>query len=128
MTTAATNVADTTNAAPAAPAAPSKMDLCKPLFSGLKDGSIALIEGKSARATFISKAVDDLGLTKNGAATYWQNLTSLDKGGKLYPHTAAKKKTDATTPADAAPADEAKDPADDQEPAKDLDDVSHLEG
>lgn len=142
MTTPAANVADTTTdtnaaAAPAAAAVPSKMDKAKVLFAGLRDGSIALAEGKTARATFIAQAQEaDIGMTKNGAATYWQNLVSKEKGGKLYPHTA---KT--TKKADAAPADgkeseaaetteePAGSAAEEQAPAdeaKDEDDVSHL--
>lgn len=100
-----TNVAGTENTETAAPAVPSKMDKAKVLFAGLRDGSIPLAEGKSARATFIATAQEpEIGATKNGAATYWQNLVSLEKGGKLYPHTASKKKADAPTAADAAPA------------------------
>lgn len=140
MTTPATNVADTTTdtnaaaAAPAAPVVPSKMDKAKILFAGLRDGSIALAEGKSARATFIAEAQNaEIGMTKNGAATYWQNLVSKEKGGKLYPHTSTKKTADAK-PADAAPAAEtteepAGSAADEVAPAgeaKDEDDVSHL--
>ena len=139
MTDKATNAAETNveaaanaaTAVPVVPAPPSKMDLCKPLFFGLKDGSVALIEGKSARATFISKAVDDLEMTKAGAATYWQNLTSLDKGGKLYPHTAkSSKKADAPTDADAAPTTEEAPAGDAETPAGDVqdeNDLSHLE-
>ena len=140
MTTPATNVADTTTdtnaaaAAPAAPVVPSKMDKAKILFAGLRDGSIALAEGKSARATFIAQAQEaDIGMTKNGAATYWQNLVSKEKGGKLYPHTSTKKTADAK-PADAktegeAPAETLKDQEHAEEvaaDAKDEDDVSHL--
>lgn len=142
MNTPENAAVDTTNtqapaaapAAPAAPVVPSKMDKAKPLFFGLKDGSIALDEGKSARATFIARAqLPEIGMTKNGAATYWQNLVSLDKGGKLYPHTSTKK-TEAAKPADAAPAAETKEEpagsaAEEVAPAadvKDEDDVSHL--
>lgn len=145
MTTPNTTAVDTTNtevntdatnvapAAPAAPVVPSKMDKAKVLFAGLNDGTIALAEGKSARATFIAAAqLEDIGMTKNGAATYWQNLVSAAKGGKLYPHTAKTTKKADATPGDAAPAaetakvDEA--PAGDAEgtTAKDPDDVSHL--
>lgn len=138
MKTENTTAADTTNApaaaAPAAPVVPSKMDKSKVLYAGLKDGSIPLMEGKSARATFIAKAQEeDIGATKAGAATYWQNLESASKGGKLYPHTAAKKKDEAK-PADAAPGEKAETEAEvpaaetPAEEVKDADDVSHLEG
>lgn len=141
MKTENTTAADATNvaaapaaAAPAVPAPPTKMDKAKVLYAGLKDGSIALIEGKSARATFITQAQEaDIGMTKAGAATYWQNLESAAKGGKLYPHTAAKKKDEAK-PADAAPAETLKDQEHAEEvaaeggEAKDPEDLSHLEG
>lgn len=134
MTTPANNAVETTEtnaaaAAPAAPAVPSKMDKSKVVFAGLRDGSIPLAEGKSARATFIAMVQEpEIGATKNGAATYWQNLVSLEKGGKLYPHTSTKKTAEAK-PADAAPADAA--PAaetteNEGGEAKDQDDVSHL--
>ncbi|MNC05252.1 hypothetical protein D3C75_527210 [compost metagenome] len=143
MNTPENAAVDTTNtqapaaapAAPAAPVVPSKMDKAKPLFAGLRDGSIAVDEGKSQRATFIARAqLPEIGMTKNGAATYWQNLVSLEKGGKLYPHTSTKK-TEAAKPADAAPAAEqsAEDRLKAEEhaeevaaDAKDEDDVSHL--
>lgn len=139
MTDKATNTADNAEnaaatAAAAAPAVPSKMDKAKILFAGLNDGSIPLVEGKSARATFIAAAQEEeIGMTKNGAATYWQNLTSAAKGGKLYPHTAkSSKKDDKPTTADAAPkAEEAPAGDADAQPAgdvKDENDLSHLEG
>ena len=124
----------TAPAAPAAPAAPSKMELCKALFADLRSGAVDLIEGKTARGTFIAKAQEgEIGLTASGAATYWQNLVSLEKGGKLYPHTGSKKKAEGTddkapaddaVPADEAPAEEAKG---DAEEGKAEDDLSHLE-
>lgn len=136
-----TNAAAAPAAAPAAPAAPSKMDKAKALFSGLKDGTTPLLEGKSARATFITTMqLPEHGMSQSGAATYWQNLVSLDKGGKLYPHTGSKKTTAAAAApaANAGPAEDAV-PADEkveggeQAPAeageqKDENDLSHLEG
>lgn len=136
-TAAAAPAAAPAAAAPAAPAVPSKMDKAKPLFAGLRDGSIEVDEGKSARATFIARAqLPEIGMTKNGAATYWQNLVSLEKGGKLYPHTAKSTKKVDAAPADGAPAAEtteaeapagpAAEVADDAAEAKDPDDLSHL--
>lgn len=139
MTTPANAVDTTTDtnaaaAAPAAPVVPSKMDKSKVVFAGLRDGSIPLAEGKSARATFIAMVQEpEIGATKNGAATYWQNLVSLEKGGKLYPHTSTKKNAEAK-PADAAPAAETTEtPAgetaeNEAGEAKDPEDLSHLEG
>lgn len=129
-------------AAPAAPAAPTKMDKAKELFKGLKDGSIPLMEGKTTpRATFIATMqLPEHGMTPSGAATYWQNLVSLERGGKLYPHTGGKKKTEGDTnkpeqgpDADAVPADaqaeggEAPADVDPAEQGKDENDLSHLE-
>lgn len=138
MNTPANTAVDTTtdtNAAAATPApvVPSKMDKSKVLYAGLLDGSIPLMEGKSARATFIAKAQEEeIGATKNGAATYWQNLESARKGGKLYPHTSTKKTAEAK-PADAAPAAEttetpAGETAENEAGDKDPEDLSHLEG
>lgn len=134
MTTPA-NAVDTTTAAaaPAAPAVPTKMDKAKVLFAGLRDGSIEVDEGKSQRATFITRAqLPEIGMTKNGAATYWQNLVSKEKGGKLYPHTAkSTKKVDAAPAAETseeAPAGETVDLGEEAGEAKDPDDLSHLEG
>lgn len=134
MTNKETTAPEATTAPDAAPAAPSKMGLCKELYAGLKDGSIALIEGKTPRATFIAKAQEqEIGLTQSGAATYWQNLVSLDKGGKLYPHTGSKKKTEAKQegPAsDAVPAEEPAEGAEEPKAAEEgkvEDDLSHLE-
>lgn len=128
---------ETTNVAPEAapaPVVPSKMDKAKALFAGLADGTVPLAEGKSARATFIAQAQEaEIGMTKAGAATYWQNLTSAAKGGKLYPHTAAKKKTDAPTTGDEKPTEQ---PAEERLEAeelaeeaadKDPEDLSHLQ-
>lgn len=139
-----TNAAAAPAAAPAAPAAPSKMDKAKALFSGLKDGSIPLMEGKTtARSSFIATMqLPGNDMSQSGAATYWQNLVSLDKGGKLYPHTGSKKTAAAaaapaasTGPAeDAVPADVKAEggeqaPADAEEGGqKSEDDLSHLEG
>lgn len=138
----ATEVTTEATAAPApapAPAAPSKMERAKVLYSGLKDGSIPTAEGKSNRATFISTMQEpEYGMTASGAATYWQNLVSLERTGKLYPHTAAKKKKAATEEpagdADAQDAQNAEDdstadaPAEEAADAKAEDDLSHLEG
>lgn len=139
-----TTVEETTNAAPAAapaaPAAPTKMDKAKELFKGLKDGTIPVMEGKTPRATFIATMqLPGNDMSQSGAATYWQNLVSLDKGGKLYPHTGGKKKTEGASadnkgPAeDAVPADEPKAEGGEaaaeqaEEGQKSEDDLSHLE-
>lgn len=132
MTDANNATENTTNteAAAAAPKAPSKMERAKALFSELKDAS-KVAEGKTARATFIERAVAELEMSKAGAATYWQNLTSLDKGGKLYPHSGSKKKVEGepeAPKADSEKADEA--PVETEEDLGDnsgAEDLSHLD-
>lgn len=88
MTTANTNAADT-NTAPAAaatpaPKAPSKMDKARELFLKLKDADYTIPEGSSIRKEFISAAIANIGLTKNGAITYYNNLQNEAKGKPLY--------------------------------------------
>lgn len=142
MSTTTPAVADTTTqapaaAAPAAPAVPSKMDKAKVVFDGLHDGSIPLTEGKATkRASFIATMqTEGYDMTPAGAATYWQNLTSKQKGGKLYPHTGKSgKKAEAGKPEEEKPEVPAEEPAAegdapvDEAPAEERaeDDVSHL--
>lgn len=84
-------------AAPAAPKAPSKMDKARALYNSLKEEGYVVPEGSSIRKEFISKAsvaISDggIGLTKNGAITYYNNLQNEAKGNPLYikPKKAAK--------------------------------------
>ena len=94
MTTATTNAAtDTTAVAAAAPAAapkePSKMERARALYLTLKAADYEVPEGSSIRKEFISKAQVPLadggiGLTKNGAITYYNNLQNEAKGNPLY--------------------------------------------
>lgn len=94
MTTATTNAADTTNtnvpAAAPAPKAPSKMDKARELFLKLKEDGYVVPEGSSIRKEFISAAIANIGLTKNGAITYYNNLQNEAKGKPLYIKPAAK--------------------------------------
>lgn len=97
MTTANTNAAaevtGTTTApaaAPAAPKAPSKMDKARELYVKLKDADYTVPEGSSIRKEFISAAIANIGLTKNGAITYYNNLQNEAKGKPLYIKPAAK--------------------------------------
>lgn len=93
MTTAqATPVVDTT-AAPVAPAAdaapaaeaktPSKMEICKELYDEVFAPGYDL-GGKSQRAVFIARAIAEKGMTKNGANTYYQNISNAKRGKGLY--------------------------------------------
>lgn len=124
------NATENTTTEAAAPKAPSKMDRAKEIFAELKDAS-KVAEGKTARATFIDRAVAELQMSKQGAATYWQNLTSLDKGGKLYPHSGSKKKVEGELEApvadDKAPEEAPADNAEDQGDSSGAEDLSHLD-
>lgn len=68
--------------APVAEKAPTKMALARALFQTIKTEEIA--EGDSARKQFIARAQEEVGLTRPGAITYYNNLRNEDKGGKLY--------------------------------------------
>ena len=59
---------------PAEPKGPSKMDGARAIF--------VAEYGKSARKDIIAKFIE-IGCTKAGAATYYQNLTKAVKDGKL---------------------------------------------
>lgn len=95
MTTANTAATDTTTAAaadvaaPAVPKEPSKMERARALYVSLKADGVVIPEGSSIRKEFISKAqvaIADggIGLTKNGAITYYNNLQNEAKGKPLY--------------------------------------------
>lgn len=78
------------------PKAPSKMELARPIFKEVTAEGVVLPEGKTARATFIARAVAEISLTEKGAATYYQNLTKEAKGLPLYSR--KKKVTEAELP------------------------------
>ena len=99
MTTATTNAATDTTASSGAdlagqptagaPKEPSKMDRARALYLTLKAADYEVPEGSSIRKEFISKAqvaIADggIGLTKNGAITYYNNLQNEAKGNPLY--------------------------------------------
>lgn len=75
--------------------APSKMDLVRPIFEEIYTEGYKLSEGcKSQRAEFIKRAQEEASMTKNGAATYFQNLSNQAKGQALYKYNVAKKVND----------------------------------
>lgn len=93
--TAATN---TTNAAEVKE--PTKMDLVRPIFKEIYSQGYKLSEGcKSQRAEFIKRSIAEAGMTKNGAATYFQNLTNEARGEPTYKY--GKKKAEGQTTAGA---------------------------
>lgn len=63
--------------------APSKMDLCAKLYEEVFAKGYDL-EGKSQRAVFIRRAIAELSMTKNGANTYYQNLSNAARGQGKY--------------------------------------------
>lgn len=70
-------------AAVATPKAPSKMDQAKELYAKIKTETLA--EGDSVRKQFIARAQSDIGLTKAGAITYYNNIRGAAEAGKpLY--------------------------------------------
>ena len=85
------------NTAPVAAAEPAKaltkMDHARVLFSEIyTPGYKFKIEGaKSQRNEFIKRAIGEFGMTQNGAATYFQNLSNEAKGDPLYKYTSKKK-------------------------------------
>lgn len=84
------------NTAPAATteAAPmTKMDHSRILFAEIYAPGYKLkMEGaKSQRSEFVKRAMAEFGATKNGAATYFQNLSNEAKGQPLYKYSAKKK-------------------------------------
>lgn len=63
-----------------------KIDLARKVFAEITAPSYVAPEGSSPRAEFIKACVNDLKMTDSGASTYWQNLNTEAKGGKLYKH------------------------------------------
>lgn len=99
MTNTNTAANATAQAPAAAPAAPmTKMDHSRILFAEIYAPGYKLrMEGaKSQRSEFVKRAMAEFGATKNGAATYFQNLSNEAKGQPLYKYT-PKKKTKAGT-------------------------------
>ena len=94
-----TNTAANTEAqAPAAPAKEmTKMDHSRILFAEIYAPGYKLkMEGaKSQRSEFVQRAMAEFGATKNGAATYFQNLSNEAKGQPLYKYTPKKKEATA---------------------------------
>lgn len=67
----------------ATPKAPSKMDQAKELYAKIKTETLA--EGDSVRKQFIARAQSEIGLTKAGAITYYNNIRGAAEAGKpLY--------------------------------------------
>ena len=77
--------------------APTKMELAKKLYDEIYSSGYDL-EGKSQRQVFIARAQAEIGLTKAGANTYFQNLSNEARGQGRYKYNAyeAKPKAEGT--------------------------------
>lgn len=98
--TTKTNAAEQTNTAPVAKA-PTKMDLAKVIYDEVFAPGYDL-KGHSQRKNFIDRVIAEVpGATKNLANTYYQNISNLKRGKKLYQHNtyqSKKTKGEATPP------------------------------
>ncbi len=64
--------------------AKSKMQLARVVFDEVFTRGYDL-KGRTQRAVFIERCIAEIGLTKNGASTYYQNISNqVNKGMKLY--------------------------------------------
>ena len=71
----------------------SKMQLAKAIYSQIFTRGYQL-NGKSQRAVFIERCIAEVGMTKHGASTYYQNISNqVNKGMKLYAYNKPAKKT-----------------------------------
>ena len=76
--------------------APSKMQLARKVYEEIFTRGYNL-NGKTQRAAFIERCIAEIGMTKHGASTYYQNISNqVNKGMKLYaynkPASKSKKK------------------------------------
>lgn len=80
-----TTTAKAITAAVAVPAAkePTKMDRAKILFAEVFSRDYEL-NGDSQRKVFIARSQAEIGLSKAGANTYFQNLSNQSRGKSLY--------------------------------------------
>lgn len=76
----------TTNASKNTTEAPvtKKIDQAKALFDKIMDPKFVLPEGKSHRGLFMEQAMAEIGLSKSGANTYFQNLKNEAETGDRY--------------------------------------------
>lgn len=89
--------------------APTKAQLAIAIFREIYAQGYKLSEGcKSQRAEFIKRAQAEAGLTKHGAATYFQNFTNEAKGEGRYKY-GTKKAAEASTTESASQANAAAD-------------------
>lgn len=62
----------------------SKMSQARVIFDQVFTRGYNL-NGKTQRSVFIERCINEIGMTKNGASTYYQNISNqVNKGMKLY--------------------------------------------
>lgn len=75
----------------------SKMQLAIALFNEIHARGYKL-EGRTQRAVFIDRAINEIEMTKNGASTYYQNISNkVNKGMSLYKYNKPAKKVNKKT-------------------------------
>lgn len=84
---------ENTAAVQEAPKAETKMSRARTLLHAIIGAPIP--EGSTARKEFIARAQSEIGLSKAGAITYYNNLNNELKGKPLYQY-GAKKATETT--------------------------------
>lgn len=62
----------------------NKMQIARDVFAQVTAEGADLGEQKSARQAFIAMVMEQADMSKNGAGTYWQNLSNEQKGMGLY--------------------------------------------
>lgn len=73
--------------------APSKMQLARKIYDQIFTRGYNL-NGKTQRSVFIERCIDEIGMTKNGASTYYQNISNqVNKGMKLYAYNKSTSKS-----------------------------------
>lgn len=73
--------------------APSKMQLARKIYDQIFTRGYNL-NGKTQRAAFIERCIAEIGMTKNGASTYYQNISNqVNKGMKLYAYNKSTSKS-----------------------------------
>ena len=70
----------------------SKMTLARTIFQEIFAKGYKLPEGKTQRAHFIVRAVEEIPMSQHGAATYYQNLSNEANGQKTYKYNKPTKK------------------------------------
>lgn len=76
--------------------APSKMEAARVIFKQIFTRGYKLPEGKTQRAHFIQRAMNEIPMSQHGAATYYQNLSNEANGQSTYKYNKPSKKSKKT--------------------------------